>query len=117
MTFSRRNIASAKLTPQSVLEIRQLYNDGWSQGRLARHFHVSVITIGRVVRGESWQQYYQEPHPDEIRDSEARFMQEMQAKELFDELAKGEDAQGISKEKSEIEKVDEFIRQKEGGIK
>ena len=48
------NARSAKLTGEQILEIRDLYEAGWSQGRLAREFKMSVVQIGRIVRGESW---------------------------------------------------------------
>lgn len=42
-------------SPQEVMRIRQLYAEGWSQGRLAREFKRTVGTIGRIVRGETHQ--------------------------------------------------------------
>jgi len=54
MTFQRGNTRTAKLTGEHVYEIRRLYDEGWSQGRLAREFNISVGQIGRIVRGESW---------------------------------------------------------------
>jgi hypothetical protein len=56
--FRIGNVRAAKLTPEAVLEIRELYwQQNWTQGALARRFNVSIITIGRIVRGESWQKY------------------------------------------------------------
>ena len=72
MTFNRGHTAAAKLTPEQVLELRQRYNAGWTQGRLSREYQVSIGQIGRIVRGEAWQQYTQEPHPDALDDSIAR---------------------------------------------
>lgn len=58
--FHRGNITRAVLTPEEVLRIRDDYASGeWSQGALARRHQVGVGTIGRIVRGESWQQYRQ----------------------------------------------------------
>lgn len=58
--FQEGHLRAAKLTPSDVFEMRRLYADEkWSQGRLARHFGVSVGQVGRIVRGESWQQYEQ----------------------------------------------------------
>ena len=48
-----RNTKS-KLNWQVVREIRQYYAEGATQGELARHYGVSTITVGRVVREESW---------------------------------------------------------------
>lgn len=63
--FHRGTLAAAKLTPQKVYEMRQRYNQGWTQGRLSREYQVTIGTVGRIVRGESWQQYRQEEHPVE----------------------------------------------------
>ena len=54
MTFSKRNLRGAKRSIGEILQIRQQYKDGWSQGRLAREWKMSVGQIGRIVRGESW---------------------------------------------------------------
>jgi hypothetical protein len=72
--FSRTNVRAAKTTATAVLRIRELYNAGWTQGRLSREFHLSVGQIGRIVRGEAWQEYSHAvaPHPDEIQHSLAK---------------------------------------------
>lgn len=44
----------AKLNPMLVQAIRDRYEAGDSQGKLARLYGVSINTIGRIVRGESW---------------------------------------------------------------
>ena len=54
--FRPGNTRNAKLMPADVLEIRELYwQQNWTQGALARRYHVNVMTIGRIVRGETWQ--------------------------------------------------------------
>ena len=53
--FRRHNYRAAKVTPEDVVNIRQAYEDGATQGELARQYGVGVGTIGRMVRGESWQ--------------------------------------------------------------
>lgn len=53
--FQYKNSRAAKLTPGQVLEMRRLYADGYSQGRLAREYQVSLNQVGRIVRGEVWQ--------------------------------------------------------------
>ena len=54
--FGGRNSRAAKLTIGQVREIRELYvASRASQGQLARDFGVSVVQIGRIVRGEVWQ--------------------------------------------------------------
>jgi D-alanyl-D-alanine carboxypeptidase len=51
----RDNNHAAKLTRAEVREIREKYKDRtWTQGSLARSYGVSVVQIGRIVRGESW---------------------------------------------------------------
>lgn len=55
--FGRFNTRAARLSPEQVLEIRQRYAAGETQGSLCRTFSVSVGTIGRIVRGETWNQY------------------------------------------------------------
>lgn len=50
------NRSRNKLTAVQVYDIRALYARGdCTQGELARDFKVSVIQIGRIVRGEVWQ--------------------------------------------------------------
>lgn len=54
--FGRNNIRRAVLTASKVAEIRQLYGKGAvTQGQLSRDYGVSVVQIGRIVRGEVWQ--------------------------------------------------------------
>lgn len=52
--FRRNHTKSAKLTAEQVLSIRDAYAAGTTQGELARTYQMSVGTIGRIVRGESW---------------------------------------------------------------
>ena len=67
--FTLGHHRAAKLSPSQVLELRTLYAEqGWSQGRLARHFGLSVGQVGRIVRGESWQSYTRIPTDEEIED-------------------------------------------------
>ncbi len=47
-------IRTAKLTPSSVRQIRNLYDGSYSQGELAAMFNVSQMTISKVVRRVSW---------------------------------------------------------------
>lgn len=54
-SFNRSNTKAAKLKAEQVIELKRLYAEGWSQGRLSREFQISVGQIGRIVRGESWQ--------------------------------------------------------------
>ena len=54
--FRVSNSRAAHLKADDVIEIRKLFADGWTQGKLSRHFGVSVGQIGRITRGEAWQQ-------------------------------------------------------------
>lgn len=59
--FPMGNTKAGKLNGLQVADIRVKYHqEGWSQGRLAREFQVTIGTIGRIVRGETWQN---SPHP------------------------------------------------------
>lgn len=55
MTTQRRN---AKLTPGQVLEIREKYwQQRYTQSKLSREYRVSVAQIGKITRGEAWQDF------------------------------------------------------------
>jgi hypothetical protein len=48
-------VASAKLTPDAVTEIRRRYVQGeTSQAALAGRYGVSQTVVGQIVRGEAW---------------------------------------------------------------
>lgn len=54
--FAFRNNRAAKLTPGQVMQIRTRYEEGLcTQGELAREFQISIVQVGRIVRGEVWQ--------------------------------------------------------------
>lgn len=77
--FGIHNSKSAKLSPSQVLELRQRYRDGWTQGALARLYQISVGQVGRICRGESWQGYQNpaaEPTETEIEASMRRVAHE-----------------------------------------
>lgn len=63
--FRQFNTRSAVLKPEQVLAIRQEYEEGATQRELCRKYGVSLGTIGRVVRGETWQQF-QGPRAEHI---------------------------------------------------
>jgi len=52
--FERSNVKASKVTPTQVVEIKERYAKGETQGSLCRAFGLSVGQIGRIVRGESW---------------------------------------------------------------
>lgn len=45
---------NAKLNDDAIRAIRALGNIGWTYGRIARAFGISVMTTGRIVRREAW---------------------------------------------------------------
>lgn len=90
MKFPHGHHKAAKLTGVQVLRIRELYSVGYSQGALARDYQVSVGTIGRIVRGESWQAVTEGSpvaSPGAL-DSEA----ELSARRLVEQLRAGQPA-------------------------
>lgn len=74
--FARKNTRAAHLTASQVLEIRDFYERGRvTQGQLARDYGVSVVQIGRIVRGEVWQGLRKAlPSTAAIEESAARMM-------------------------------------------
>lgn len=52
--FGKRNMAARKLDSKKVEEIRCAYDEGETQGSIARRYGMSAVQIGRIVRGESW---------------------------------------------------------------
>jgi hypothetical protein len=55
MRFQNRNSRAAKLTEVQVVEMRARYAKGETQSSLSRVYQVSLVQVGRIVRGESWQ--------------------------------------------------------------
>lgn len=86
--------AVRKLTATQVYDIRLLYRRGdCTQGELARDFGVSVIQIGRITRGEVWQEIKLPPSDRDVEESMRRMLQVQ------------EETQGLSKLQEEGEKV------------
>lgn len=57
---------ASKLTLASVAEIRRLYAEGYTQGSIAKYAGVTIGTIGRIVRGETWCEGAGERGPTEL---------------------------------------------------
>lgn len=53
--FARHNERAAKLEVHQVKAMREKYAQGATQASLSREYSVSVVQVGRIVRGESWQ--------------------------------------------------------------
>lgn len=54
MNYHSKDSKARKLTQQQVEEIRQFAAQGATQSSLCKHYGVTIGTIGRIVRGESW---------------------------------------------------------------
>lgn len=99
--FTAGHRRSAKLTPEQVLELRTLYSEhNWSQGRLARHYGISVGQVGRIVRGEQWQEYTQIPTDQEVEDR-AFFHPVVMPPDAIDKILEKFDKEGLKVEKIE----------------
>lgn len=70
--FRKGHTAAAKITAVDAAEIYRLWNEeGWSQARIARHYHMSETQIGRICRGTSWQQVPRTTHHAVVEQSQA----------------------------------------------
>ena len=49
-----REGGNAKLTRNDVLTLRQRYADGATQRELCHIYGLSITSVGRIVRGETW---------------------------------------------------------------
>lgn len=107
---------SAKLTPEQVLDMRRLYaEEGWSQGRLARHFCLSVGQVGRIVRGEQWQDYPQVLTDQEIEHRMA-ILPQPDAATLEESMARLSEKllNPLSPGPKEIDPLEEVLRKRGG---
>lgn len=91
--FAARNTKASKLTATQVQQIREFYARGAiTQGQLARDYQVSIVTIGRIVRGEVWQNLApREPTRQELDESAQRLLalqEELKAKGVPEGIAK-----------------------------
>lgn len=78
MKFEARNTRSAKLTAGQVIDMRHKYAHlRYTQGRLAREYGLSVVQVGRILRGESWQGLPIEPTSEEIAASARRVFESL----------------------------------------
>jgi predicted transcriptional regulator len=84
--FRNGNSAARKLTATQVQEIRELYaKSNCTQGQLSKDFGVSVVQIGRIVRGEVWQKLPQQQASPQELETLAEKMMRIQ-KEVLGEL-------------------------------
>lgn len=54
-SFGRGNRKASKVTAVQVEVMRQKYEQGMTQRELALEYRLSIGQVGRIVRGESWQ--------------------------------------------------------------
>lgn len=95
--FWSGNTRAAKLTAALVEQIRERYKEpGVTQGQLAREYRVTAAQIGRIIRGESWQNIPQPaPTQEDIAGSLQRLLnaqkevQGTSAREKMAETIKG----------------------------
>ena len=64
--FRRGNHYAAKLRPDQIVEMRQRYAEGWTQGALVKEYDVSLSTVARCVRGEIWRHLPQPRSEEEL---------------------------------------------------
>ena len=119
--FHRANVRAAKVTATEVMKIRELYNEGWTQGRLSREFGLSIGQIGRIVRREAWQEYSRDmpPHPDELQHSLAKLdmILPLEGAELTPEEIENINKALVTNEEETAERVDldEMFKRRSGG--
>lgn len=114
MKFSKGNVRAGKLTASQVLELRELYAGGWSQGRLSRTFGISIGQIGRIVRGEAWQQYAQIAGEKELSAEAHKAMPQSEMESSLKKLAGM--LEGDRQPPSPITKYDEVLREPERAL-
>ena len=57
---SGANHYRAKLKEEDVVEIRRLYNEGWTQKNIAKKFRISQTQVSRIVNGFDWKHVQEE---------------------------------------------------------
>ena len=88
MKFNARNSKASKLTPAIVMEMRERWASGaWTQGALSREYQLSVVQVGRIVRGESWQGVGMPLTQEDLQASQERFLAMIKADEGKEEVA------------------------------
>lgn len=89
--FARRNTAGRKVTSDQVEELRRRYDSGETQAALGRAYGLSVVQVGRIVRGESWMgsatlhkaEVVRQPSDAEIQESARRMYEQQQARDVL----------------------------------
>lgn len=113
--FSRSNTRAAKLTADQVLEMRRLYHDErWSQGRLAQRYGISSCQVGRIVRGESWQQYGGTVSDDELEHRAATSGYQPTAQELADSMARLDALRSAPASEPEVDLLEQVLKRRGG---
>ena len=104
--FGPKNSRAAKLTAGQVIAIREQYAaGGCTQADLCRHYGVSVIQIGRIINGQSWQKLPMAPKTAaDAAASQARLLEMLRREQP--------EAIPVSIEPSAIERLSADIAQK-----
>lgn len=114
--FKNGNRGRPTLTAQEVLNIRASWGRGMTQGELSRRYKISVVQIGRICRGESWQNIIGMPSDADIEASARKMLalqeslKERSAAEKMAEAVRIEKEKGIAGDRL----LDEFIGEKDG---
>lgn len=58
----RGRSGTAKLQPDAVKQIRQLYVQGLKQAEIATQFGIAQTTVSAVIRRQNWKYVLEEPH-------------------------------------------------------
>ena len=108
--FWTRNTKSAKISALQVMEMRVRYRQqGITQGRLAAEYGLSVIQVGRIVRGESWQDVPElQASQNEMQASLERLMKTQQ------ETSRDIMAEEIAKAKEKATRGDRYVEELKG---
>jgi len=101
--FNRGHSKAAKLTAEQVYALLQEYEGGASQGALSRKYGVSVGQVGRICRGESWQNMPKVKSQEEWEKEAAESAQRM-----FERL--NADAAKLAPEIAAGKSLDKFIK-------
>lgn len=87
MKFQLKHTRAAKLTLADVRSIRRKWGSGaWTQSALCREYGVTINTIGRIVRGESWADVESDASTEEVQEMGIRMAREAISAEQYSRL-------------------------------
>ncbi len=113
--FQKGHNKAAKLTAANVQDIRAIYAAGdATQGELSRDYKVSVVQIGRIVRGESWQSLPALPPSHREMEVSAQRILQAQAEIVKEQEGDGSGLARLQGEAGELRKADRLLDELEG---